>query len=555
MSTLPSDRYMLLSMVEQLQLFPEKQRLALMSPSEIFAALTPELIAQAGENRRIERKSARDIDFQDYAANYSAFSNTPEGGVMVIGIENNGAESGCNRLSHEQLNNIENFHRSLCPLARPEFRRIEIAGGTKFAVAIFIPYIGQLVETNKNEAWIRYGDKTVKMSEAEKADFRATRQQQSFELQDVALRFPDDFDGALLDAFVAKFKERGGPTHWSRQEILVDRCLGRLEKGQFLPNNALAMLAARQPGRIIPGCRVRVQRFAGTAEGSGPTYNPIRDRFFEGNIVRIIQDSTLAMHELNYDVTWLTPEGKFETVSEYPQWAWTEALVNACVHRSYHFSGTDVTVKFFEDRLEIESPGGFVPPVHEENIYQVRAARNPHLMDALRILGYVQMAREGTRRMRESMVAFDLPEPTFKQESVNGVVVRVTLRNDHAGRKRTTNRDVAEYYGVEAWKTLESHEISLLAYAYRNGTINVSEAQRLTGRTWATSRKDLSRLVAKRFLTFQPGAYARDPKAHYKVAPRQSGNPTAREGSGPAAGGSIAADVGNTTQAPRKEEK
>jgi predicted HTH transcriptional regulator len=59
------------------------------------------------------------------------------------------------------------------------------------------------------------------------------------------------------------------------------------EKGKFIPNNALAMLAGRQPRRIIPGCRVRVQRFPGTVEGAGPSYNPIRDRFFEGNIVRI----------------------------------------------------------------------------------------------------------------------------------------------------------------------------------------------------------------------------------------------------------------------------
>ena len=92
-------------------------------------------------------------------------------------------------------------------------------------------------------------------------------------------------------------------------------------------------------------------------------------------------------------------------------------------------------------------------------------------MDALRHLGYVQMAREGTRRIRESMKEWGLPEPTFTQEAVHGVVVKVTLRNDHLSRKRATDRDVALHFGVETWKTLQEHEIRIAAYAFRNGAI------------------------------------------------------------------------------------
>lgn len=119
--------------------------------------------------------------------------------------------------------------------------------------------------------------------------------------------------------------------------------------------------------------------------------------------------------------------------------------------------------------------------------------------------------------MKESMQAFDLPEPKFQQEAVHGVVVRVTLRNDHESRKRTTDKEVAQHFGVEVWKTLEDYEIALLAYAYRNKTINVSEAQRLTGRTWSTSKKDLGRLSKNGLLRFAAGEYSRDPKAHYEI--------------------------------------
>jgi len=88
--------------------------------------------------------------------------------------------------------------------------------------------------------------------------------------------------------------------------------------------------------------------------------------------------------------------------------------------------------------------------------------------------------------------------------------------NDQETRKRPTDRDVALYFGVETWK---EHEIKLAAYAFHNGIIQVSEAQRITGRTWATSKKDLERLVAKGVLTFELGKFIRDSRAFYKLAP------------------------------------
>ena len=279
------------------------------------------------------------------------------------------------------------------------------------------------------------------------------------------------------------------------------------------------LLAALAPSKTIPGCRLRIQRFPDLVEGSGPHYNPIRDRFIEGNVVTLIREAMKFIAEQVFDVTWLAPDGKFVTTPEYPQYAWLEALINACVHRSYSFSGTEITVKMFPDRMQIESPGGFVPPVNERTIYNTRSSRNHHLMDALRHLGYVQMAREGTRRIRESMSAYQLPEPEFKQEALYGVVVRVTLKNDHETRKRSSDKDVAMYFGVTLWKQLQEHEIRIAAYAFHNHTIQVSEAQRLTGRTWQTSKKDLERLVTKCVLIFRPGSYIRDPKANYKIAP------------------------------------
>ncbi|TXM62362.1 ATP-binding protein [Methylobacterium sp. WL120] len=331
------------------------------------------------------------------------------------------------------------------------------------------------------------------------------------------LEFPKDFDTKIITDLCDEFREREDKLDWSDREVLIDRSMLTEKEDKVEPRNALALIAAKNPRHVIPGCRVRVQRFLTLIVGAGSDFSPVRDFYIEGNIVKILNDAQKQIAALLYDVTWLNGDGKFITSSEYPLWAWFEALVNACVHRSYSYSGSEITVKFFPDRLEIESPGSFVPPVTAVNIYSQRASRNPFLMDGLRFLGYVRMSREGTRRMRQSMIESNLPEPSFSQEAIHGVAVRVTLRNDHAIRKRTTDRDVVEYCGVDRWKELQNHEVIIIGYAFRNDKIHVAEAARLTSRTWNTTKKDLDKLVKKGLLKFIGPTFVRDPSSHYAI--------------------------------------
>jgi ATP-dependent DNA helicase RecG len=465
----------------------------LWTPRDIWVRFNAQMILHFLEDRRIDYKSGVKVSFDDLATYQSAFSNTPDGGIVCFGVNDDGSLRGCKRLEQRILNEIEKIHLQRCPGSRPELKRIPviIEGEDDFLLLMYVPYVGRLVETNKGEAWIRYGDSKHKMSEEEKRDFRATRNEVAFELERAPYDFPKDFDRQTITDFCDKFRERE-QRDWSDEEILVDRHLIEEDAGKYVPLNTLILLAAKDPSRTIPGCRVRVQRFESSKEGVGDTYRPIRDRFFEGNVVEIIPRASSYIADSLHTVTWLNSDGKFVTTSEYPRWAWFEALVNACVHRSYAFSGTEVTVKIFNNRMEIESPGGFVPPVNEKTIYNLRASRNHHFMDAMRYLGYVQMAREGTRRIRQSMAEHNLPEPEFKQEAMHGVVVRVTLLNDHEVRNRSSDKDVAHFFGVDRWRMMQDHEIKIAAYTFRNQTIQVSEAQRLTGRTWATSKKDLA---------------------------------------------------------------
>ena len=149
----------------------------LWTPREIWVRFTQRMIPYFSEDRRIEYKVTPKLHWEDLASYYSAFSNSPDGGVLCIGVADDGTCAGCKNLSADQLNRIETFHIQICPSAKPEFKRVPIVvdGEQNFLVLIYIPYCGRLIETNKGEAWIRLGDTKRKMSEEEKRDFRATR--------------------------------------------------------------------------------------------------------------------------------------------------------------------------------------------------------------------------------------------------------------------------------------------------------------------------------------------------------------------------------------------
>src|ERR1043166_4143466 len=82
----------------------------LWTPRDIWVRLNQRVLEYLREDRRFERKSGKRIDLDDLATYYSTFSNTPDGGLIVLGIENDGTITGCSTLSVDQLNRVESLH-------------------------------------------------------------------------------------------------------------------------------------------------------------------------------------------------------------------------------------------------------------------------------------------------------------------------------------------------------------------------------------------------------------------------------------------------------------
>jgi ATP-dependent DNA helicase RecG len=497
--------------------------IALITPDEIFANANKELLESLSEDRRIERKPAG--FHRDQIAEYvNMWANTPpDGGLLVFGMQDNGEWEGCSRLEPAALNRLED-PSDLCPDAPCQTKRVPITrndGTPDFAVLVRVypPHSKRVVKTHRGEVYTRRGDRKRRLTPDEIRNLQIDIGEVDFEQEPCGLEYPKHFDASAIRHFCDSLRATLELSPSSDEELLRTRHLGQLKDGQFIPNYACALMFAQELDRLLPGCKIRFLRFDGTTEGSGEKFNAVKDIWIEGlPVPKLIHRAEEVIEAQIRTFSTLGKDGRFYTQPEYPKAAWYEAVVNACVHRSYGNGLRNMTiyVKMFDDRLEIESPGGFLPFINPENIYGESCPRNPKLMMAMYFLRFVKMAAEGTRRIRDTMTALGLPLPEFSQKEIGHSRVRVTLRNDIQHRSKWLDKDVAQIVGSALAKTLTDNEKRLLNFVAEHKAINVTQAVRLCGLEWGTAKRALTRLEDMGILRrIARDDIDRDPKARY----------------------------------------
>jgi ATP-dependent DNA helicase RecG len=501
--------------------------LALLTVEEIYERATAELLYKLKEDRRIERKPAG-IHSQQLGMYFSMWSNTaPDGGLIVVGMSDDGSSGGCSQLSQKELNRLEKTGMEYCPDSRFENKLIPVDENDYLLVFRVYYRPDKVVTTASGEAFIRYGDSKKKLAAEEIRELEIDKGQVEFELEPCGLNYPRDFETSLIHSFCERFQKMRELTAHTDADILELAHMGKTESGSFLPNNACALLFAKDPRTKFSGCFIRFFRYEQDFEGTGEKYNATKDLWIQGNIPTQIVEAEKVLDGQLREFSRLGPSGKFYTAPEYPKSAWYEAIVNACVHRSYGLRTMNIFVKMFDDRLDVESPGGFPPLVTPENIYDIHKPRNPYLMEALYYLDFVKCAHEGARRIRDAMADLMLPAPDFKQsgESNTNPIVKVVLRNNVKHRKVWVDSDAAKVVGESLMKQLSQDELRAINFVAEHGAIGASDLQRLTGRTWPSAKKVLMELVNKGLLDHKiRTALGRDPQARFYLR-RGNGKP------------------------------
>ena len=233
-----------------------------------------------------------------------------------------------------------------------------------------------------------------------------------------------DLDLDLAEAFLKPTPVGGGPVVDSLQHY----GLIRPGKDDWAVTNAALLLFARASGRRwFPRAGLRVSRVAGTqrlvsnqnvtdaalvhpplAAGTGEALRAAGTRVRRSEALREIF---------------------FRDMPEYPDPAWREVIVNAVAHRDYAIQNQGTEVTFFDDRMEVSSPGGPIQPVTVEALNEGRpphACRNPVLAHVLVDAGIMQGTGNGFATLFRVMAESSLRAPRVVHRAG---LFQITLHN------------------------------------------------------------------------------------------------------------------------------
>jgi len=456
----------------------------------------------------------------------SMWSNTqPHGGIILVGIANDGTIEGCKSLGTEGKNNLEKLSR-LCPDARWSSKEVSITnskGDADFLLAYRVQYrADKVVHTSGEQAFIREGDDKLTLNEATKRELMISKGEIHYELEGCGLDYPQDFNLSEINKFCRAFyANRRLQYDKTREEILTLAKLGKTKGADFHPNLACALLFASDPRDVIPGARIRIIKYEGAYERFGTELNSTFSEYVDGPISKLIFEARPIIASQLRSFQKLDENGKIRRVSEYPEEAWLEAVANAVAHRSYNLKTQNIFVKIFDDKFVVESPGGFVPPTTSYTVYNAHNPRNPFLMEAMMHLELTFCAFEGTRRMRAAMERASLPAPRFVQIEDHSHQVHVILENNIDSRRSYVENRFNRVITEEEFLALTPDERSLLNYLMHISDTNITHAALHLNKSWPTAQKALLSLEEKGLVeAISKRGKQRDSKKSYRLAQR-----------------------------------
>ena len=468
------------------------------------------LFSTLKENQYFDRKSAHKDD-REIAKHISAFANAA-GGKLVVGIEDNGEVTGFRRNGARDIENFERAALATCtptPIVHRERISVVNSSGeddTVLVLDIEPSTSHSVARMSDGDVFLRQNDKSVKLNREQVIALEFDKGQRIFGDELVKDSSIDDVDHEVLD----RYKEILG-TEVSDEQVLRSR--------RFMRDGKLtvagALLFAQDPSVMMPQARVRILRYDGVKMETGERLNITKERCFCGPLPKVIQGAYELISSMLREFQFLGPDGKFQTVPEYPEFAWFEGLVNAVTHRDYSFRGDYIRISMFDDRMEIISPGALPNIVTLDNMRTTRYSRNPRIARTLVEFGWVRELNEGVQRIYTEMQNSLLGDPVYSEPGKTKV--QLTLENNIVARTVRRSEALEDKMSSEAIASLSEYELAAIRLAFANGKVTARELAAHIGRDRRTANRVLSKLIEDGGLLEWHGSSPTDPRQFYKI--------------------------------------
>lgn len=477
--------------------------------SEINTIITLRYLKNQRENQYFERKGLgeRDMRAGKIADELIGMLNA-DGGVLAFGVSDNGDIQDLNTLGDKLDEYRKLVFEFIAPPCHIRLEEIQIEGKL-----VFLFHVEQDVERifcrkDNEKVFLRVADSNRELNRDQIKKLEYDKNIRRFEDEVMPDFAVDDLDPQLLADYRKKLNFQGDVL-----DLLYKRNLTAKKDGAYLFKNAAVLLFSQNPERYIPSASVRYVRYAGTTAQVGAAHNVVKDERFENNIPRLIDELRYFLRTSLRDYYFLDiRQGKFKKISEYPEEAWLEGVVNALCHRSYNVQGNVIYIKHFDDRLEISNSGPLPAQVTVENIKTERFARNPRIARVLEDMGYVRQLNEGVARIYESMEKLLLAQPEYRE--INGNVY-LTLRNRVIAHEKAISAELMQTI-EDHWPQWNDTQRKILNHLFVHGSATVAELVDATGINANSIRNYLNGFIGQHLME-RHSHKQRDAKAKFTL--------------------------------------
>ena len=366
-----------------------------------------------GESDRVElTTSTKNTDKfgEAICAFANDFPNHRQPGYLLVGVNDKGKASGLT-VTDELLRSLAELRSNvnLEPLPAMTVEKYTLPEGD-VAIVEVVPSDLPPVRY-KGRVWIRVGPSRRGANQQEERILteKRTALQRPF---DVRPCLGCTIDDLVLDLFLISYL----PAAVAR-DVLNENNRNVTEQMASLrfydlaadcPTNAAVLLFAKDPLRWIPGSYIQFVRWAGTTMEE----NPIDEKLFSGDLLTVLREmqAFVSLPTQSQPVAESVFRERME--KDYPTVAVRELLLNAIMHRSYE-SNAPVRFYWYDDRIEIQNPGGLYGMASPENFPMQTDYRNPVIAEAMATLGYVNKFGRGVIRARAELKRNGNPNAEF----------------------------------------------------------------------------------------------------------------------------------------------
>ncbi|MGD9420081.1 MAG: ATP-binding protein [Verrucomicrobiales bacterium] len=339
-------------------------------------------------------------------------------GVLFIGAKDDGTPSQC-PVTDQLLLTLSDMKSdgNILPMPAMTVEKRHLKGAD-MAVVTVMPSDMPPVKYN-GRIWIRTGPRRATANEQEERILNEKRRYKNlpFDLYPVPSTTLGDLSKTIFlneylpAAFAPDILEENHRTYEER----LASCKMIVSPTDSTPTVLGLLAIGKSPQDVLEGSFIQFLRIDGNELA-----DPVSDEeTLGGSLADMLRRAEEKLKSHNRSALDAVSAPTHSKEAPYPQPAIQQLLYNAVLHRTYEGTNAPIRIYWFNDRIEIHSPGGPYGNVTPENFGQpgITDYRNPNIGDVLKTFGYIQAFGRGIAIARKELEKNGNPPPEFAANS------------------------------------------------------------------------------------------------------------------------------------------